>query len=137
MRKARGHVCDGFAVTERLRRKSPQIQCHRDQRAACFISRAARRPIPLDDARSTPQTARSSRAGIRIGPQERRCFRLALVVVAPASGLLSFRSVHSAFRLHAAISRPKRFLPFASCAAKFRGAAEAEAQLDDHLAQAE
>ena len=41
----------------------------RDQRAVCCVSRAARRPCPpLDDARSTPQTARSSRAGIRNVP---------------------------------------------------------------------
>jgi len=45
----------------------------RDQRAVCCASRAAGRPcLPLDHARSAPQTARSSRASIRKAPQEWR-----------------------------------------------------------------
>ena len=44
-------------------RKSRMVNSCRDQRAACFASRAAGRPFPpLDHARSASQTARSSRA---------------------------------------------------------------------------
>jgi hypothetical protein len=43
------------------------IQIRRDQHAICCASRAARRPcFPLADARSTPQSARSSRAAIQV-----------------------------------------------------------------------
>jgi len=51
----------------------------RDQRAVCSAPRAGGRPCPpLDHARPTPQTARSSRVGIRRNAASAAGFRLRL-----------------------------------------------------------